>query len=170
MDPKFWGPGLWKAIHSMAATANTRETRMHFKNMMTHMAYILPCDVCRNHLSQNMNKIPIEKYMKSSESLFLWTFLLHDAVNDSQGKKGSDRPSFHEIYNTYFRKNPSKNDEVDYDIQDGICQDVCSGEQVVANENTTAIPQKYNTNKTINKTTNKTIYRTTYKPRFTRRR
>lgn len=158
MDPMFWGPGLWKAIHAMAATADSRKDRMHFKNMMTHMAHVLPCKVCRTHLTENMQRNPIEKYMKSNESLFLWTFLLHDAVNDAQGKRGDNRPSFYDVYNTFFKQNPSKNNEVDYSIQDGICQDVCAEEKVITKEN-------------VRSTTTSNNYQAkVYKPRFKSRK
>lgn len=161
MDPKFWGPGLWRAIHSMAATAETYEDRINFKNMMTSMALVLPCNVCRKHLTENMKKNPIEKYMQSNESLFFWTYLLHDSVNAAQGKTDTKRPSFNQIFSTYFRNHQSNNDEIGYEFQDEICSEVCSEQQVTSN---TGIKQ------TVTKSKEKMIYKSSFKPRFKSRK
>lgn len=158
MDPSFWGPGLWKAIHSMAATAETIEDRKYFKTMMENMSFVLPCSVCKNHLQTNMKLHPIDKYMTSNESLFLWTFLLHDAVNKAQDKLDDKRPDYQTVFNMYFKQNKSTNKEVNYsmDIND-ICEETCMGDKVevgkINNTNTnknkvnTTTPHRFKTRK-----------------------
>ncbi len=161
MDPNFWGSGLWKAIHAMAATTETSKERMDFKNMMMELAKILPCKVCRKHLTENMAKHPIERYMKSNETLFLWTYLLHDSVNQAQKKTGNKRPNFKDVYNTYFESNKSKNNEVNYTFQDGICSEICQGQQVTSSSNSLS-----NSSSTSNQKLNsKSSYTTKFKSR-----
>lgn len=129
MDPKIWGPGLWKYLHSAAASASSQQKRKDFVEMIKALAKTLPCEKCKAHFLQNLQTFKITDYMTSNESLFMWTYNMHDAVNVSQGKTGSQRPSFEEVYKMYFDV-ASDSEAVDFkkDYHDPICQDVCSSQ------------------------------------------
>lgn len=84
----FWGPKIWASFHILAANYKpSAENRKAFINFVSSMAYILPCDECRQHYIKNLSVIPLrEKYFLSPESLYQWTFKLHSLVNSQLGK------------------------------------------------------------------------------------
>ena len=127
MDPKIWGPGLWKYIHSAAATSSSQQKRLDFEVMIKALAKTLPCEKCKAHFIKNLETFPIKNYMASNESLFMWSYLMHDAVNASQNKTGDQRPTFEMVYKNYFDV-ATDADAVDFkqDYHDPICHDVCT--------------------------------------------
>ncbi len=129
MDPKIWGPGLWTYIHSAAATSTSQQKRLDFEAAMKALAKTLPCEKCKAHFMANLDIFPIRNYMASNESLFMWTYLMHDAVNASQNKTGNKRPTFEEVYKIYFDV-ATDSDAVDFkqDYHDPICHDVCTSQ------------------------------------------
>lgn len=126
MDPKFWGPGLWKFLHSTAAVAYTEQERLDFEQLTMSLARVLPCGKCREHFRANLRAIPIQNYMSDNRTLFMWTYLMHDAVNKAQGKTGEQAPQFEEVYRIYF--NVGDDSEADFvgEYQNSICQEVCA--------------------------------------------
>ena len=146
MDPKVWGPGLWTYIHSVAAMATTAAKRSDFKELTYHLAKTLPCDACKKHFRQNMRdpRLNIDNYMSSERSLFMWTYLIHDAVNiakekywasknpeaAARGESGVDRPSFQDIYPIYFEV-PGDSDAVSHlPYEEAVCEEICNGDKV----------------------------------------
>lgn len=129
MDPKFWGPGLWKFLHATAAVAYTETDIRDFVAFVQSLSLVLPCKVCRNHFKENLKKYQINNYITSNETLFLWTYQMHNAVNEAQEKTGEKKPSFNEVYRMYFNVE-SDNGAVDFtnDYIDTVCKEVCSGQ------------------------------------------
>lgn len=128
LDPKKWGPPGWYIMHSLASVANTPETRMDFVSYINNFAKVIPCKVCKNHFAENRSKFDIRNYLESAESLLLWTYLMHDAVNFSQGKTGKERPSWLDVRARYFKiddndKNATPGSSEDYDPT--ICTEIC---------------------------------------------
>lgn len=131
MDPRIWGPGLWRYIHSTAAAASSQQKRLDFEAWIKTTAKTLPCEKCKAHFLKNLETFPIKNYMTSNESLFMWTYLMHDAVNASQGKTGDQRPTFETVYKQYFDVATDSN-AVDFkqDYHDPICHDVCTSQML----------------------------------------
>lgn len=104
MNRNFWGPSTWRLIHSAAATY-TPDKALSFKQFIYSLPGILPCDECRLHLAHNLARVcPLkDHHMRSSETLFLWTYNLHDIVNQQLKKKS---PSFATVWTTYFGDKP----------------------------------------------------------------
>jgi len=128
LDPKVWGPSAWSTMHTLASVANTPEARQDFVSYINAFAKIIPCSVCKKHFAENRGKFDIRNYMESSESLLLWTYLMHDAVNFSQHKTGKERPSWLEVRARYFKINDTDKDaspgsSEDYDPT--ICTEIC---------------------------------------------
>jgi len=131
MDPRIWGPGLWRYIHSTAAAASSQQKRLDFEAWVKATAKTLPCEKCKTHFLKNLETFPIKNYITSNESLFMWTYLMHDAVNASQGKTGDQRPTFETVYKQYFDVATDSN-AVDFkqDYHDPICHDVCTSQML----------------------------------------
>jgi Erv1 / Alr family len=106
MDNSFWGPAAWRLIHSTAATY-TPDKALSFKQFIYSLPGILPCGKCREHLSNNLARVyPLrEVNLKNAESLFLWTYHLHDIVNKQLGKTS---PPFAHVWTEYFGTRPCK--------------------------------------------------------------
>ncbi|HMP29318.1 MAG TPA: ERV1/ALR-related protein [Saprospiraceae bacterium] len=103
----FWGPCQWKSLHSIAASYKPCNAHA-FLNYVNSLSYLLPCEQCCQHLGQNLKKFPVEPYLGNNHDLFFWTYLLHDAVNQSHNKDRPNEPkkyspSFDEIKNYYFK-------------------------------------------------------------------
>jgi hypothetical protein len=84
-----WGNSLWYLIHYIAIhqpTILTQEIAYSFKVMMECLTYLLPCDICKGHLKQHLQNFPIYNYLRTNESVFEWTFILHNKVNMSLNK------------------------------------------------------------------------------------
>lgn len=77
----FWGPPMWRALHSMAAayTPNHKEAALTFVYIC--LPNLLPCEVCREHLKKNLTEFPPDRYMADNHTFFFWTYALHDIVN-----------------------------------------------------------------------------------------
>jgi len=100
-NKKFWGPYIWRALHSMAAVYKP-EYKTYFKQLVYSLPGILPCDECKHHLIENLKILPLtDDYLSDNNHLFLWTFLLHDLVNKQLAKES---PSFEKIKSLYFNE------------------------------------------------------------------
>lgn len=96
----FWGPNVWKLIHISALSYNPSKKHSYF-SFIYSLPDLLPCEVCRDHLSQNLKNFPLtEEYLQSSDMLFLWTYILHDIVNHQLKKRS---PPFDEIKHHYLQ-------------------------------------------------------------------
>lgn len=127
LDPKSWGPHAWFMIHSLASMANTEQEKADFITYINSFAKIIPCSVCKKHFMENRQKFDIRNYMENAETLLMWTYIVHDAVNFAQQKTGSARPSWIEVRARYFKvdndKNATPGTSEDYDPT--ICTEIC---------------------------------------------
>jgi hypothetical protein len=115
MNPEIIGGHWWEVIHSSAASAKTQEQRTEFERFMYKtIPTLFPCEYCRTHINSHMAKYPIKEYMGSNEQLLLWSYLVHESVNQSLGKKGIP---YADVKRRYI---PSG---------DMICTTVCSEEE-----------------------------------------
>lgn len=95
----FWGPSIWKTIHSLAAAYEPHQ-RKQYKNFIYTLPSILPCKQCRHHLAQNLNKLDIDNYLDNNHNLFLWSYFLHDLVNRQLNKIS---PPYDKVKEIYFK-------------------------------------------------------------------
>lgn len=81
MDKQFWGPAVWCMIHvSSAGYTPTKKTS--FNQFINSLPQLLPCQYCREHLTQNLEQVPLShSVMNNNVSLFNWSYRLHDTVN-----------------------------------------------------------------------------------------
>lgn len=96
----FWGPHQWVALHAFAITYEP-EMANAFQAYVNSLVYILPCPLCRYHFAEHLHKIPLKNYLANRESVFYWTYLIHDAVNQSIGKLS---PPYHIARKYYIQK------------------------------------------------------------------
>jgi hypothetical protein len=85
-NTNIWGPAQWTALHSYAACYK-KKNKDAFKKYVYALTEIMPCSICRNHFKENLKIHPIENFNDNNETMLYWTYLLHDLVNISKGKK-----------------------------------------------------------------------------------
>ena len=83
MDPTQYGPSAWLVLHAFAGNATEEPKRIAFAQWMKLWPSVFPCEVCATHLAQTMKVYKIEQFMSSAEQLLKYTYILHDAANNS---------------------------------------------------------------------------------------
>ncbi|ADB04082.1 disulfide oxidoreductase [Cannes 8 virus] len=100
-NKEFWGPCLWRTIHSFAATYTPQQSQA-FMNFISGLQSLIPCVSCRANFKKNLAELPpLRGYLDSREKAFYWTYLLHDKVNKELGKKS---PPFQKVREVYFER------------------------------------------------------------------
>lgn len=82
IDPRRWGPGMWRSIHWIAA-AYPNEPTLHDKSAyntyFTSLGNVLPCKTCRQEYKLKIQHDPIR--LESRRALQLWCSKLHNDIN-----------------------------------------------------------------------------------------
>ena len=88
----FWGPPFWVSIHSTAA-AYKPEKAAAFKRFIQSLPELLPCEECCKNLAANLVKHPVDNYLRNNHDLFMWSYILHDAVNQEHNHRKPREPA-----------------------------------------------------------------------------
>jgi|TARA_Y100000992_G_scaffold302554_2_gene277264 hypothetical protein len=88
-----WGPSLWHFLHTMSfnyPVSPTKHDKLHYKNFILNLQYILPCKYCRINLKKNFKTYPLKQYhFKNRESFSRYIYNLHEIINKMLGKKSA---------------------------------------------------------------------------------
>lgn len=86
-----WGPGVWHTLHTMSfnyPVEPTSDDKLHYRNFILSLKYVLPCGKCRKNLRRNLKKLPLEmKHMASRDTFSRYIFNLHELINTMLKKK-----------------------------------------------------------------------------------
>jgi hypothetical protein len=99
--PSCWGPAMWFTLHSIAYAYNPQIDKENYNNFFSNLGYVLPCEECRVHYSQNLNKQELLIALDSAENLFRWVYDLHNKVNKQTGVSESKWPSYESVKERY---------------------------------------------------------------------
>tara|TARA_B100000787_G_scaffold119711_1_gene89852 strand:+ start:127 stop:549 length:423 start_codon:yes stop_codon:yes gene_type:complete len=96
-----WGPSAWTFLHTI--TYNYPENpsdndKKNYHNFFDSLQHVLPCDKCKGHYKQNIQKYDLNNSLDNREDLVKWLIDLHNDVNRDNGKKVW---SYSEVYNKY---------------------------------------------------------------------
>tara|TARA_R110001632_G_scaffold200941_4_gene323670 strand:- start:4987 stop:5544 length:558 start_codon:yes stop_codon:yes gene_type:complete len=127
MDPKIWGPGLWRYLHTAAANANTKEKRDAFVKLVQALGPTIPCNNCMKHFFDHSRKVDIRNYLQSAQHLFAWTWIMHDAVNHLQKKKWPQRITHAEAIRMYFDVDKDQTIPSNIGLDSNACDEICHG-------------------------------------------
>ena len=89
LNPRFWGPHVWKTIHAFAVgfpDEPTKEEVNALVNFFDGLRYLIPCKSCRDHYTQNYQNLP-PMPVYSKKDLIRWTYDLHTSVNNMLNKQ-----------------------------------------------------------------------------------
>ena len=93
MVTKIWGPIMWTALHTISfnyPVNPTNEDKIHYKEFIYSLKYVLPCKYCRINLTKNFVKKPLLMcHMKNRETFSRYIYELHELVNKMLNKKSN---------------------------------------------------------------------------------
>jgi hypothetical protein len=80
-----WGPSMWHFLHVMSFNYPinpTKEDKIHYRNFILSLQYILPCKYCRMNLKINLKQLPLTiNSMKNRDTFSRYIYNLHELVN-----------------------------------------------------------------------------------------
>ena len=123
-NPRFFGSSYWTTLHTACASATTEAKRDAVYQMIMLWKTILPCEKCRKHYIKNLQDLPPGDFMKSNQTLFYWSWKLHDMVNELTHKPIDKRWSYQRSLEFYgMSKSPVV---VQAAIDQGVCSEDCT--------------------------------------------
>lgn len=96
-----WGPPAWTFLHTVTYNYPenpTEDDKRNFYNFFDSLQNVLPCEKCKGHYKQNIQKYDLKKSLGSREDLVKWLIDLHNDVNRDNGKKVW---SYSDVFNKY---------------------------------------------------------------------
>lgn len=90
MNAQVWGPHAWEFLHAVTfdyPNDPSSSQKKAMKKFFHSLAPILPCNNCKNHFSDMLNKYPVDSHLTSKEQLTQWLVFVHNKVNIRLGKK-----------------------------------------------------------------------------------
>ena len=115
MDPTVWGPKLWFVIHTFALNYSdnpTYEDKRVMEEFFNNLKYSIPCNKCKVHYRQRLERDPIINYLDNKQSLFKYTIDLHNQVNKSLGKKIYSYDEVVKIYKEHYNPDEVESEKV----------------------------------------------------------
>lgn len=86
-----WGPSMWHFLHTMSfnyPVKPSKEDKIHYRDFILSLQYILPCKYCRQNLKTNLKANPLKMSdMESRDTFSRYIYKLHEIVNKLLGKK-----------------------------------------------------------------------------------
>lgn len=107
MQPKVWGPPIWRAVHYIALGYPDNpdaEHRLHYKEFFSNLWRVIPCSKCAMNYKRHLTELPpIDHFLECSRNLFQYTVALHNMVNTELGKPTME---VEQAYNLYTNPTP----------------------------------------------------------------
>lgn len=109
MNPKIWGPRAWIFLHSITLAYPVNPTYQdmdNYKRFFESLKYVLPCESCKEHFTDNIKKYPLtDQILRSKDLLCKWLIDIHNSVNMSTGKRVLTYQQVFDIYTSIYDEN-----------------------------------------------------------------
>ena len=104
---KYFGPGLWFTIHSIALTIKEEQDYHFFIKYMDWIKIYFPCEKCRDELKKYLDQKALpemegENMRDTALSCFVWTFHFHNHVNKRLNKTIIDINDAYDLISKYI--------------------------------------------------------------------
>ena len=90
MEPTIWGPKMWFTMHTLTLNypSNPTDTdKKIYANFFNSLKLIIPCEQCRKHYIEHLEKKPVEYFLDNKDKLVKWLIDIHNEVNRLLNKK-----------------------------------------------------------------------------------
>ncbi len=88
--PDIWGPHAWNLI-SAIALSYPEEADMKIQQdttaFLTSLQLVLPCERCREHFKENLEKYPLSQALGGRYDFIKWVIDVRNSINEKNGKK-----------------------------------------------------------------------------------
>jgi hypothetical protein len=121
LNPKIWGPHAWFFLDSIMLSLPNKlnnEQKNIYKNFFTSLQYILPCEGCRNHYTENLKKYPLtDQILSNKENMIKWLLNVHNNIRkENKTIPISIKQFFEYYYKQYDEKKNKKKCNFKYQI------------------------------------------------------
>lgn len=102
METTIWGPHAWELLHTICFNYPKNPSFNNKKNLQKYIkSFIenLPCPNCKKSFKEIYSRFPINNFINNNYGTFLWSYLVHDIVNQKLNKKS---PKFENIVDYYI--------------------------------------------------------------------
>ena len=93
MVTNIWGPAMWHYLHTMSfnyPVKPTHEDKIHYRDFVINLQYVLPCKYCRINLKTNFKQLPLKMSdMENRETFSRYIYELHELINRMLHKKSN---------------------------------------------------------------------------------
>jgi hypothetical protein len=83
--PETWGAQSWTFLHAVAAgfpETPSEEDREHYQNFFQDLHYVLPCNECKRHFGEVLEKMPLTDAVLINRKTFnRWIMEVHNTVS-----------------------------------------------------------------------------------------
>jgi hypothetical protein len=100
-DPKIWGPGEWHFLEIMARSLPediNKDLELHIKTHFITLSYLLPCELCQDHLAQYIEETKLDK-LDFSKKIYVMTW-----INDLHNRQLERKRTMKDVNDFYDRK------------------------------------------------------------------
>lgn len=110
IDPKIWGPSMWKVlIYSVLSYPDepNKEEQINMKNFLVCVGKILPCEKCRYNYANHTTKYSInDEVLNNKKKLIDWLTSVYNEVRTMNGQKKltSDEIIYKYTEDQYYKK------------------------------------------------------------------
>jgi len=122
MNSEIWGPHAWMFLHSITFTYPHEpdfKVKKHFLNFFDNLKNIIPCEICKKHYINNLQKHPLIDSLNSKEDLIKWLVNIHNEINIINGKRVWTYDEVVEHYDKLY-ENPMKKIDKTYGMIIGV--------------------------------------------------
>lgn len=122
LNPKIWGPHTWFFLDSIVLSLPNKlnnEQRHNYKNFFTSLQYVLPCEGCRNHYTENLKKYPLtDQILSNKENMIKWLLNIHNNIR----KENKTIPiSIKQFFEYYYKQYDDKKNKKKSNFRYNLC-------------------------------------------------
>tara|TARA_A100001015_G_C14841996_1_gene652859 strand:+ start:475 stop:903 length:429 start_codon:yes stop_codon:yes gene_type:complete len=90
MNADVWGPPAWIFLHSITLVyphnPNIHD-KQHYYDFFDNLKNVLPCEICKHHYKNHLQKYPLMDSLNSKVDLIKWLIKVHNEINKTKGKR-----------------------------------------------------------------------------------
>lgn len=110
VNPTLWGPLIWNLLHEFSKLGSQTEPNLNiesnindFRNIIKALPYILPCSICRSHVSQAYNSNKISTNLDSCKDFKIWVWKMKSISNSNTGTTSISLDQYSDRISTWSR-------------------------------------------------------------------